>query len=193
MSDLQRALICGSGSEIATELKARLEQDGWGVSGVLGHSMTVPGGRWDLLILAQGQLTPIGKFFECPESEWIGGMMVNAVYPLSCLRSAWPHRNKDATVIFIGGPNMQHPSPTYSAYRAGKAVLEALVGTLQEEYPSHHFRILHPGVVKTKIHKQTLAAGSKAANYERAFKIMNGGEKTVGHAEVYQKLKELLC
>lgn len=187
-----RCLICGSGSEIAVELKARLEQDGWEVAGSLGRSMEVPGGRWDLLILAHGQLSPIGKFFECDLNEWIGGVMVNAVYPLSCLRTAWPKRNQGATVVFIGGPNMARPSPTYSAYRAGKAILEALAGTLEDEYPGSKFRVLHPGVVKTKLHEQTLRAGHKAANYERVMKIVNGMEQTVTHDTVYQRLKGML-
>lgn len=188
-----RALIAGSGSEIASGLKARLELDGWEVSGASGRSLTIPLGKWDLLILAHGQLTPIDRFFECDMIDWMEGVMVNALYPLSCLRAAWPNRNAGATVVFIGGPNMQKPSPTYTSYRAGKAILESLAGTLEDEYPEHRFRFLHPGVVNTKLHEQTLKAGHKAANYERVMKIMNGIEKTVTHDEVYERLKELLC
>jgi NAD(P)-dependent dehydrogenase (short-subunit alcohol dehydrogenase family) len=187
-----RVLICGSGSEIASELGVRLRRDGWDVDSVSGRSLATPSGRWDLLILAHGQLAPIDKFFECDMNEWVGGVMVNAIYPLSCMRTAWPQRNAGATVVFMGGPSMGRPSPTYSAYRAGKAVLEVLASTLEAEYPGHHFHVLHPGVVKTKIHKQTLAAGHRAANYERVLKIVNGAEKTVTHDEVYQRLKGLL-
>ncbi len=187
-----RCLIAGSGSEIAAELKTRLELDGWEVAAVSGRSLVVPLGRWDLLILAHGQLTPIGRFFECDMSGWMEGVMVNAIYPLSCLRAAWPNRMERATVVFIGGPNMQKASPTYTAYRAGKAILEALTGTLEAEYPEHRFRVLHPGVVKTKIHEQTLLAGRKAANYERVMKIVNGSEPSMTHDSVYQKLKALL-
>ena len=147
-----RCLIAGSGSEIARELHIRLLNDGWDVDGVSGRSMQTPKGDWDLLILAHGQMAPIGKFFECDMSEWVGALMVNSVYPLSCLRAAWPHRNPGATVVFVGGPNLTRPSPTYTAYRAGKAVLESLVETLAQEYPETKFRILHPGVVKTRIH-----------------------------------------
>ncbi len=187
-----RALICGSGSEIASELAIRLKRDDWEVASVSGRSLATPPGRWDLLILAHGQLAPIERFFECHMEEWVGGMIVNSIYPLSCLRSAWPQRNPGATVVFMGGPNMRKPSPTYSAYRAGKAVIEAVAGTLEAEYPEHRFRVLHPGVVKTKIHEQTLKAGSKAANYERVMKIVNGREVTVTHDEVYQRLKGLM-
>ena len=187
-----RCLIAGSGSEIARELHARLLVDGWEVDAVSGRSLTVPKGNWDLLILAHGQMAPIDRFFECDMSEWVGAVMINAIYPLSCLRAAWPHRKPGATVVFIGGPNMMRTSPTYTAYRAGKAMLEAMIGTLEVEYPEHKFKILHPGVVKTKIHEQTLQAGRKAANYERVMKMMNGGEATVRHDEVYLKLKALL-
>lgn len=187
-----RCLIAGTGSDIARELHVRLLLDGWEVDGTSGHSMRTPAGEWDLLILAHGQLAPIDKFFDCQASEWIGAMMVNSVYPLSCLRTAWSGRRPGATVVFIGGPNMAKASPTYTAYRAGKAVIESMVTTLEAEYPDVRFRILRPGVVKTKIHEQTLKAGHKAANYERVMKIMNGGEVTVSHDSVYEKLKELL-
>ncbi len=187
-----RCLIAGNGSDIAKELTIRLRLDGWEVEGVSGRSMITPGGNWDLLILAHGQLSPIDRFFECDMTEWMGSLMVNSIYPLSCLRAAWPNRNPGATVVFIGGPNMNAPSPTYTAYRACKAILETLTGTLQAEYPGHKFRVLHPGVVKTKIHAQTLQAGRKAANYERVMKIVNGTEASVSHSEVYQRLKDLL-
>ncbi len=187
-----RCLICGSGSEIAAELKTRLERDGWDVAAAPGRRIGVPLGKWDLLILAHGQLTPIDRFFECDVNEWVGGVMVNAIYPLTCLRVAWPRRNVGATVVFIGGPNMKKPSPTYSAYRAGKAILEALAGTLEAEYPGYKFRVFHPGVVKTKIHEQTLKAGHKAANYERVMKIVNGTEPSMKHDDVYLKLKAIL-
>lgn len=152
----------------------------------------IPGGMWDLLILAHGQLTPIDLFFECNMNDWVGSVMVNAIYPLSCLRAAWPKRKPGATVVFIGGPNMAKPSPTYTAYRAGKAILEAMAHTLEEEYPGHHFKVLHPGVVKTRIHEQTLKAGHKAANYERVMKIVNGVEAANTHDDVYSRLRALL-
>lgn len=185
-------MIAGYGSEIASELGKRLDGDGWEVAGISGRSVMVPGGRWDLLILAHGQLSPIERFFECDMNEWVGSVMVNAIYPLSCLRAAWPRRNLGATVVFIGGPNMAKTSPTYTAYRAGKAMLESMARTLEEEYPEQKFKVLHPGVVKTKIHEQTLKAGHKAANYERVMKIVNGKEATNTHDEVYSRLRALL-
>ena len=187
-----KCIIAGSGSDIAQELTNNLRLDGWEVGGLPGHSLDVPRETWDLLILAQGTLEPIGKFFECSAEAWSDSVIVNGIYPLTCLRAAWPLRNPKATVVFISGPNLKHPTPTYTAYRAGKSIIQSLVETLQVEYPEVKFRILHPGVVKTKIHYQTINAGARAGNFQRVMGIVNGVEKTTTHAEVYQKLKVLL-
>ena len=185
-------IICGSGSDIAQGLKERLQADGWTTVSVSGHSQNMPEYLWDMIILCHGQLSPIGKFMDCDYKEWINSLVVNAYMPLAALRDLWQYRKPDARVIFLGGPNLSHPTPTYTAYRAGKAIIESMVDTLAIEYPEVKFRILHPGVVKTKIHQQTLQAGHRAANYERVFKIVNGMESTVSHDEVYAKLKALM-
>lgn len=187
-----KCLIAGSGSDIARELTKNLTRDGWEVVGVSGHSLIVPAVNWDVMILAHGMLEPIGKFFDCNPERWLDCLTVNGLYPLSCLRKAWPLRNKGAKVVFIAGPNLKHPTQTYTAYRAGKAILAALIGTLNDEYPEEHFLMLYPGVVKTKIHYQTINAGARAWNFQRVMGIVNGIEKTVTHEEVYERLKNLL-
>jgi len=174
------AVIVGSGSEIGQNLAKRLQGDGWCI-----------GTPWDLLILCRGTLEPIGKFFDCNEREWLEGVWGN-MEPLSAMRNHWPQRKPGAQVVFLGGPNMAKPNETYSAYRCGKAVLEALAPTLNAEYREHRFHILHPGVVNTKIHQQTIAAGDRAANLERVKRIVNGEEKTVTHGEVYERLRALI-
>ena len=187
-----KCLIAGTGSDIAKELANRLKDDGWEVGGLPGRHLSVPEDPWDLLILAQGTLEPIGKFFECSAESWSDSVIVNGLYPLTCLRAAWPNRKPGATVIFISGPNLKHPTQTYTAYRAGKAIIASLVDTIQLEYPEVRFRMLHPGVVATKIHYQTINAGAKAWNFQRVMGIVNGIEKTTTHDEVYERLKKLL-
>ena len=187
-----KCLIAGTGSDIAKGLTTRLMADGWEVSGATGHSLSVPQEPWDLLILAQGTLEPIGKFFDCPAESWTDSVVVNGLFPLTCLRKAWPLRNPNAVVVFISGPNLKHPTQTYTAYRAGKALLTSLVDTLNEEYPDVRFRLLHPGVVNTKIHYQTISAGARAFNFQRVMGIINRVEKTTSHDEVYERLKKLL-
>ena len=186
-----KCIMAGSGSDIAQGLTERLTADGWEVRGITRNQMTSV--QWDMAIICYGSLEPIGKFFDVAGTDWERGVHLNGLYPLRILRLLWLCRRPKATVVFLGGPNMDKPSPTYSAYRAGKAILYEIVGTLGEEYPDVRFRILNPGVVKTKIHLQTLAAGHKAANYERVMKIVNGTEATVSHDEVYRRLKDVIA
>lgn len=189
---MKQALVIGSGSDIARELSARLDRDGWSVTSVAGRSWSIPVVLWDLLILAQGQLTPIGPFFDTSRYDWWKAVSLNGIAPLESMRTVWPQRKPGATVVFMCGPNMANPSMSYSAYRAGKAILEALVPTLNAEYPDTSFKILRPGVVNTKIHQQSVEAGERAANLERVMRIVHGEEKTVTHDEVYERLRALL-
>lgn len=136
-------------------------------------------------------MKPIGKFFDCNGLSWVDGVIGN-MSPLKDLRKLWYKRNPGAQVVFLGGPNQSKPCETYSAYKAGKAVLEAIVPTLNAEYPEHRFHVLHPGVVRTKFHEQTIQAGERAGNIERVLRIVRGEEPTVTHDEVYAKLKGLI-
>ena len=181
------------GSEIAQNLAQRLARDGWDVD---GYSLIEPDFAaypWDLLIFARGTMMPIGRFFDTNELAWEQALRVNATDVLSGLRAFWPYRKPGAKVVFFGGPNMANPSMTYSAYRCGKAILEAIIPTLNTEYPGHRFAVLHPGVVNTKFHEQTIAAGDRAANIERVKRIVSGEEQSVTHDEVYSKLLELIA
>src|SRR6267378_6846314 len=114
---MRQAIIVGSGSDIASELMERLRRDDWTVTGVPARTWSLPVVPWDLLILAHGQLAPIGRFFETPRYEWFNSVTVNGLAPLEALRTLWPQRLQNATVIFIAGPNMANPSASYSAYR----------------------------------------------------------------------------
>ena len=185
---LRHCVIFGTGSDIAKEIAKRLEKDGWTVSGTNRHSRVAPTERWDLLIVAQGTMEPIGKFFSTDDDAFREAVAVNALEPLSLLRAVWPNRKYGAKVIFIGGPNLAKVTPTYTAYRASKALIASMVETLNVEYPANKFVLFNPGVVKTKIHWQSVAAGSNSANHDRAKAILEGEEPTVSHDEVYTRL-----
>lgn len=146
--------------------------------------------KWDLLLFASGTMEPIGRFGDVNPFAFWGAVKVNALGPLMVLSTLLSKRLPNARVIFIGGPNLSKPTPTYTAYRAGKAMLASLCETLEVEYPDCRFQMLNPGVVRTKIHDQTLKAGAAAANYERVLTL--GNERTVTHDEVYEKLKAML-
>lgn len=190
--ECKQAVILGLNSDIAKGLKERLEVDQWVVNGTCRENTAYPTAQWDLLIVAMGTMEPIGKFFDVPQSDWERSLWVNALRPLELIRCVWNNRRAGARVVFMSGPNPNVPTPTYTAYRAGKAILQSLVETLNAEYPDTKFCWFIPGVVNTKIHYQTLAAGERAANRERVLKIVNGTEPTVSYDDLYAKLKALL-
>lgn len=197
--DFKEAYIVGIRSDIGSNLAERLSKDGWGIFGTTRKDLDLERfsdaailGRWDVLIFAAGTMEPIGALFSTNVDEWERAIRINALGPLRVLRAMWPYRKPGARVVFISGPNPNKTSPSYTAYRAGKALLESLVETLNEEYPSAKFLWLVPGVVKTKIHEQTIKAGLSAWNYQRVLDILKGKEPTVSHDDVYAKLKLLL-
>lgn len=189
---LKQCTLVGIGSDIGKAMAERLKRDGWEVNAVSARTQPPPEARWDLLVLMHGTLEPVGRFFDADQSEWELGMGANALDPLCDLRTAWEHRKEGAKVIFMGGPNMAKPSPTYSAYRAGKAILESLCTTLEAENPGHSFKVFHPGVVNTKIHQQTLEAGERAANVETVREIVSGERRSRTIDEVYADFKAML-
>lgn len=196
---LKEACVIGMGSDIGGEIATRLQRDGYQIWGTTRHDVDLaefvdakPKGRWDLLIFAAGTMEPIGKFFDTSADDWERCIRVNALGQLRVLRSMWPARKPNAKVVFMSGPNPNVDTPTYTAYRAGKLLLAGIIGTLNAEYPEVKFLWLIPGVVKTKIHKQTVRAGHSASNYVRAMEILADVEPANSHDAVYNKLKVLL-
>lgn len=149
--------------------------------------------EWDLAVLLRGTMLPIGLFFDVGQMDWQHGVASTAFTPLNDLRTIWWKREVGAKVVFVGGPNLSKPNETYSAYRCGKAMLEAIVPTLNVEYPQHRFYVWNPGWVRTKFHQQTLDAGaSAAANYEQVRAFCDGELPGVSMKKMYDSLRELI-
>lgn len=144
---------------------------------------------WDLLIVCAGTMEPIGKFMDCDGFAFDNAVRINALGPLRFLRAMWPKREPGAAVCFLSGPNLSKRTPTYTAYRAGKAMLTDMVRELANEEPEHRFFMLAPGVVQTKFHQQTIAAGEKAANLSRVQGIVEGKEETTPHDAIFECLR----
>ena len=180
---LRECLIVGAGSDIAKELRTRLERDGWRVT-------TDMSARWDLAIFSRGTLEPIGRFVDCSLQDWEDSIVVNALQPLRDFRLIYHNRKMGATAVFFGGTNPTKDAPTYSAYAAAKALLREAVKNIAAEHNDIKAVMIDPGVVRTKIHDATLRAGKRAANYERVLDIVRGAEATVTHDAVYQKLRD---
>src|SRR4051812_25651064 len=133
---MKHCVIYGSGSDIAQAIIKDLSD--WEITGIL-HDQLLPADKWDLFVCAVGTMKPIGKFFDCPIADWEGTIISNAFDGLTMLRYLWPARKPGAKVVFMSGPNLDKPTPTYTAYRASKALLHSLVDTLNVEYLEHKF------------------------------------------------------
>ncbi len=182
-----KALILGSESEIAYDLQVRLRQDGWKITGWHRNSKHIPQSKWDLCLIAIGQVAPVGYWWEIFDKEFDECVYSNVLTPLSLLKRVWHLRNvrkKNATVCFFAGSNPQKPMAGYSAYNLGKMGLLKLVEQLDMETPDAKFVALAPGYVPTKIHRATIEKGWQNERINR------GGGTPL--PEIYKTLKWII-
>ena len=144
---------------------------------------------WDLLVLAAGTEEPIGPFFGTDADAWEAGFSVNALAPLRFLRGVHDLRNpkgKPAVALFSGA-GTNGAAPAYSAYCSSKILLIKMCELLDAESPDTSFFIVGPGIVRTKIHGQTLAAGpGSGPNFKKVVDFLESGEPGTSHDEIYQ-------
>lgn len=133
---------------------------------------------WDLMVFASGVMTPVGLWSDLDPFKWDEAVKVNATGPLRFLRYMFPLRRAGASVCFLAGPNLSKPTPKYSAYRAGKALLADAVKWLSAETELRAF-MLAPGIVNTPIHSQS--------NDERG--VYEQRVETTQHDEIFDCLK----
>lgn len=123
-------------------------------------------GPWDVLVLASGQLDPIGLFPELDIDSWERSLRVNLIGPLRLLRALLPARRLEGSpaVLCFAGGGTNGPVPRFSAYTLSKIALIKMTELLAAEVPDTRFSIVGPGWVDTPIHQQTLAAGARAGS-----------------------------
>lgn len=144
--------------------------------------------RWDVIVVGPGTEEPIGNFWECDADAWETGIRVNALGPLRMLRQLYPLRNAGgrAAVAFFSGSGTNNAANSYSAYAASKIFLMKMCELLDAETRDVSFFIVGPGVVRTKIHRQTVEAGEKSgANYDRVVRFLGSSDPGTGHDDVF--------
>ena len=185
-------IILGGNSDIGRELSIRFERGGHRCFRIYRKDK-LPHVRWDLVVVCIGLLEPIGDFFDIKWHEWEYCLDVNTLLPLRLLRRIWGRHNHGASVCFFSGAGTSNSARTYSAYSASKIMLFKMTELLDDESPDVKFFILGPGMVRTKIQQQTLAAGERAANIERVRKFMTEGDPLHGtgtsHDRIYACLR----
>lgn len=150
------------------------------------------GSNWDLLIVAAGTEEPIGAFWECEPDAWDENIRVNALAPLRLVRGLYPIRNIAGTpsVAFFSGSGTNSAVPAYSAYCASKVLLIKMCELLDAESPDTSFFIIGPGIVRTKIHEQTLRAAERSGtNYRKVMDFLDSANPGTSHDDVYACLR----
>ncbi len=147
---------------------------------------------WDVLVIAAGTEEPIGPFWECDGDAWDQGVQVNALAPLRLVRYLYPMRNKSGapSVAFFSGSGTNKAAPAYSAYSASKILLIKMCELLDAESPDTSFFIIGPGIVRTKIHNQTLRASERSGdNFRRVVEFLGSANPGTSYDEIYACLK----
>lgn len=134
-----------------------------GFAEIAGHLRT-RGLAWDLMILCNATMEPIGPFLAIDGAAWQESVTANALLPCRFLQSLYPLRRRGRVndVAFFAGGGTNNPMTNYSAYCLSKILLIKMCELLDDEAADLNAFIIGPGYVKTKIHDETLRAGEAA-------------------------------
>ncbi len=147
---------------------------------------------WRLIVVAAGTEEPVGSFWDCNADEWDRGMQINALAPLRLIRGLYPIRHKDGSpsVALFSGAGTNGAAPAYSAYCASKVMLIKMCELLDAESADTSHFIIGPGIVRTKIHEETLQAGARAgANLKKVTSFLESRDPGTSHDEIYSCLR----
>ena len=144
--------------------------------------------RWDVFVGATGTEEPIGPFFECDFDAWEQSVRVNALGLLRALHALHPlrERERECACVLFAGAGTNGAAASYSAYSASKIFLIKMCELLAAENPDLNPVIIGPGIVRTKIHEQTVRAGTRSgANYDKVMRFLRSDDPGVSHDDVY--------
>ncbi len=144
--------------------------------------------QWDVLVVAAGTEEPIGAFWDCDEEAWDRGIGINALAPLRFLRRLYPLRNRAGrpAVALFSGSGTNNAAPAYSAYCASKIMLIKMCELLDAESPDTSVFIIGPGIVRTKIHEQTLREPERSGlNYRKVIEFLQSPDPGTSHDDIH--------
>ncbi len=143
---------------------------------------------WNIFISCVGQLDPIGSFFTCDFDKWQESVQINMLGQLRALHALYPLRapTGEKHVIFFAGAGTNNPATNYSAYCCSKISLIKMCELLDDENPDLNFTIIGPGIVRTKIHQQTIASYVRDENYENVASFLKSDMPGTSHDEIHE-------
>jgi NAD(P)-dependent dehydrogenase (short-subunit alcohol dehydrogenase family) len=124
--------------------------------------------------------------------DWARSVHVNAIGQLQLLHALYPHGASEGTkkVGFLVGGGINGPFRNYSAYCLGKVSLVKMCELLDDEYADIHAVAVGTGWVRTKIHDQTVAAGTKAGiNLDRTLEFQRSNENGTPCEDIFECLE----
>lgn len=137
-------------------------------------------GYIDILINCAGGFGAIGPIDKVDSSDWMRTIAVNLGGTFSVTKNFLPllEGSEVPQIINFAGGGAFSPFPNFSAYACSKAAVVRLTETLAVELASRGISVnaIAPGVIPTKAHEATIAAGEARAGslyFRRTERLMS--------------------
>ena len=121
--------------------------------------------NWDHLLILPGSLYPIGQFIDTKPSDIVKSIdlnFTNQIYLINKIINLRNKNNKSSNVIVTSGPASNSANKDYFAYTISKVALIKSFELLNNEIKNVNFIVAGPGMLKTKIHDQTIKSKNKS-------------------------------
>jgi NAD(P)-dependent dehydrogenase (short-subunit alcohol dehydrogenase family) len=125
-------------------------------------------GGLDGLVHCAAIVGPIGAVINVDPEAWWDAVRINLFGTFLIARATCQRMIATRTpgsIVLMSGGGAASPFPRYTAYASGKVGVVRFTETLALEVAEHGIRVncVAPGFVATRMHEQTLAAGTEAA------------------------------
>lgn len=118
------------------------------------------------VVHSAGVYGPIGPVTEVDPESWLDAIRVNLFGSFLVVRHAALRlsANGGGRIVLFAGGGAAAPFPNYTSYACGKAALVRLTETAAIELAPSRIEVncIAPGFVVTRLHNQTIAAGTRA-------------------------------
>ena len=144
--------------------------------------------RWNIFIGAVGTEEPIGPFFDSDFDVWEQSVKTNSLGLLRVLHALHPLRapGRESACVLFAGAGTNNAAVNYSAYCVSKILLIKMCELLAAENAELNPVIIGPGMVRTKIHEQTLRAAERSGvNYQKVVTFLASDDPGVSHDDIY--------